>query len=568
MAFIMTVLSTCVALQLSTHPKGVLLADRKVEADSFKVNHTRKAEVVSKVEMTMVMGCGRTPGAGMNPDLGFTTIYKDGYFHVRCMMDEMFKIANYHDELTRVHEYKASFVNVSIVKYADRVDVEKQVKMTPRVCFDFCRTIPDMSQFGLVYGRECYCTPYYHQIPGDGVCSSPCEGDNTVTCGNQDGMADVYEMHTCGDTVQEAEQDVSDMTEMLEEAHALAENGTFILMGIDESVKTINVEEIRHPVMNASRVLAALIRPLKEAIGKGESSKTHLDDYIATVSVGTTNAHQVLRIEKLQDHVNDAANEIKETSDALHAWLDEMTTSAAFAAAGLEKTAVQDLGESLQNYMMLYEIDPVPEGDVEMLREYMGCPGNSWLDCDKQMTYWISLKGMTRCSEVNDRGYFSSYEYGPNALSGMTTTELQEELLVTCAEMCKGVELCHAFYAYISTVERRDSYDPYLYQYCGFYTVPDTSDCASTYHWIGTREEYSYGPASYYYSYWYYYYSYYYDCEAGTGYGGGELRQFSYYHMYDYSYKSMYHFALKKDLKDCIGPVTSTNVDGVTTGFF
>ena len=33
-------------------------------------------------------------------------VYKDGYYHLRCMKDEMATIADYHNELTRVHEYK------------------------------------------------------------------------------------------------------------------------------------------------------------------------------------------------------------------------------------------------------------------------------------------------------------------------------------------------------------------------------------------------------------------------------------------------------------------------------
>jgi hypothetical protein len=564
MAFWITVLSTCVALQLSP-PKGVLLADRKVD----KVNDTKKVETeaVTKVEMTMVMGCGRkNPGAGMSPNEGFVTIYKDGYFHVRCMMDEMFKIANYHDELTRVHEYKVT-TNVSIVKYADRVDIEKQQKMTPRTCFDFCRTIPEMNQFGLVYGRECYCTPYYHQIPGDGVCTSPCEGDNSITCGNQDGMADVYEMHTCGDTVQEAEADVEDMEKMLEHAHSLAVNASFILKGIDENVKTINIEEIRHPIMNQSIQLAALIRPLKEAIGKGEASSKHLSDYLATVSAGTTSAHQVLHIEMLQDHVNTAADLIKEYGDALEAWVDSMSAHAAFAAAGLEKTAVEDLGKSLQTYRQLFIMDPVPAADLDTLKSDMSCPGDSLMDCEKALMYYISYTGMRQCTEVGRNGYWSVNEYGQDVLGGMTWEQLQEENIVTCAAMCKDVESCHALYAYTSITDRKDDYESRHYMFCVFYTIPNTDDCVSNYHSISTNTPYFYGPESYYYSYMYYYFSYYYNSETGEGYGGGEMQTFSYYRNYEFSVWTGAHFLTKNQFEDCIGPVTYTNVDGMEVGF-
>ena len=54
-------------------------------------------------------------------------------------------------------------ISTAQVRYTDRVDVEKQQSMTPSICFEFCRTVPDMLHFGLVNGRDCYCAPYYTQ---------------------------------------------------------------------------------------------------------------------------------------------------------------------------------------------------------------------------------------------------------------------------------------------------------------------------------------------------------------------------------------------------------------------
>merc|ERR1719353_684328 len=81
--------------------------------------------------------------------------------------------------------------------------LQEQRPMTPRICFNFCRTVPDMLHFGLTNGRECYCAPYFKQVPGDGVCDAGCSGDSTVTCGSTKGMSDVYEMHACSDTIVE-----------------------------------------------------------------------------------------------------------------------------------------------------------------------------------------------------------------------------------------------------------------------------------------------------------------------------------------------------------------------------
>merc|ERR1719333_1792158 len=133
----------------------------------------------------MVGGCQKKePGAGMDSSLGLVKVYKDGYFHLRCMMDKMEQSADYHDELQREHKYNIH-TNVSIVKYTDRVDVEKQQSMTPSICFEFCRTVPDMLHFGLTAGRDCYCAPYFMQGPGDGVCDAGCEGDSPSPAATQ-----------------------------------------------------------------------------------------------------------------------------------------------------------------------------------------------------------------------------------------------------------------------------------------------------------------------------------------------------------------------------------------------
>merc|ERR1719379_1139979 len=59
------------------------------------------------------------PGAGMDASKGLVKVYKDGYFHLRCMMDKMETAADWHDELQREHKYNIH-TNVSIVRYTVR----------------------------------------------------------------------------------------------------------------------------------------------------------------------------------------------------------------------------------------------------------------------------------------------------------------------------------------------------------------------------------------------------------------------------------------------------------------
>merc|ERR550537_1237949 len=148
----------------------------------------------------------RQPGTGIDNSLHSETVHADGFFHVRCLADEMEQTADLHSDNKFDYANKA---NVSIIRYKDTLDREKQFPMTPKACFNFCRTVPGMLFFGLIYGRECYCTPYFAPTTagGNGVCDLPCEGDASITCGGN-GMTDMYEMHFCDDTAEKLDEQI------------------------------------------------------------------------------------------------------------------------------------------------------------------------------------------------------------------------------------------------------------------------------------------------------------------------------------------------------------------------
>jgi len=221
------------------------------EHSATDVHSSKKHEKHTHKKWTMVKGGCKEPGAGMDDTLGLKKVYKDGYFHVRCMMDKMEKSADWHDELQREHLYNIH-TNVSIVRYTDRVDVEKQEKMTPKVCFDFCRTVPDMLHFGLTAGRDCYCAPYFMQGPGDGVCDAGCEGDATITCGNTNGMSDVYEMHSCNDAVQDAKDAVTSSETAHSDAKLVYDMAGSALTGVKAATDDIDDKELRDGMMEFS----------------------------------------------------------------------------------------------------------------------------------------------------------------------------------------------------------------------------------------------------------------------------------------------------------------------------
>jgi len=99
------------------------------------------------------------------------------------------------------HDYKLGPVsNVSIVHYEAHVAKEDQVEMTQKVCFEFCRTVPNMGFFGIVNGRGCYCTPYFTSMESDSSqCDAVCEGEKTLMCGGKS-KSSVFAMHMCAST--------------------------------------------------------------------------------------------------------------------------------------------------------------------------------------------------------------------------------------------------------------------------------------------------------------------------------------------------------------------------------
>merc|ERR1719486_614607 len=156
----------------------------------------------------------------------FTRSYKDGYFHVDCAVDKMqHKADKFGDERFK-YDANAGFTargNVSIVRYEDHVDREKLELMTGRVCFNFCRSVPNMTFFGLIHGRHCYCMPYFLKDGkgGQGTCDLGCEGDTSEICGGLK-TTSVYAMHNCANT----EEDLaSSLAALAAEAGKVAQAG-------------------------------------------------------------------------------------------------------------------------------------------------------------------------------------------------------------------------------------------------------------------------------------------------------------------------------------------------------
>merc|ERR1719375_1949115 len=139
------------------------------------------------------------PGAGIDKFKPFQTVLKDGFLEVDCVKDYMYYRGDKFGD--NKHDYKLGPVSgVSIVHYDAFVAKEDRAEMTQKICFEFCRTVPNMGFFGIVNGRGCYCTPYFVPMESDSsLCDAVCEGDNTNTCGGKS-KSDIFAMHMCDST--------------------------------------------------------------------------------------------------------------------------------------------------------------------------------------------------------------------------------------------------------------------------------------------------------------------------------------------------------------------------------
>lgn len=109
--------------------------------------------------------------------------------------------------------------------------------MTHDVCFDFCRGVPEMEFFGIVNGRDCYCTPHFIRMASDSsACDAVCEGNPTLMCGSKQ-KSSVFAMHMCDNTAEDLKQITEQVVNISEELRVLNKI-MLTFTGLSEDVAT------------------------------------------------------------------------------------------------------------------------------------------------------------------------------------------------------------------------------------------------------------------------------------------------------------------------------------------
>lgn len=159
---------------------------------------------------------GRDTIGSVNGQEPFVRVLRDGYFEVGCYHDSMAENADKYGNNKDKYGSVAKNANVSIANYNDLVLEMEHKEMTPRICFEFCRTLPSMGFFGIRNGNECYCEPYFSpQAVDDSRCDVGCQGNPTMMCGNAKGKSTIWEMHLCADTAEDLAVKSADAEETL-----------------------------------------------------------------------------------------------------------------------------------------------------------------------------------------------------------------------------------------------------------------------------------------------------------------------------------------------------------------
>lgn len=289
------------------------------------------------------------PGAGVESFEPFRTVFKDGFMQVDCVKDYMFYRgdkfgANKHD-----YELGAA-AGVSIIHYTDYVEFVDQVPMTPAACFEFCRTVPSMGFFGIVNGRDCYCTPYFKPMAGDSsMCDAVCEGDTTKMCGGQT-KSSIFAMHMCASTKQ-------DLSELISKASALES---------DMQAKVTLAKGLSHDLQAGAEALQKsfgavgdsattnLMQGAKLFAGSLESKAANVDSLAGKLAVVVSEATALKdfsdpAVVTQAEHLMDATeNEIAECE----AVVDELDDTIRMASPTFDVT-----GAAKQYYPVMYFVD-------------------------------------------------------------------------------------------------------------------------------------------------------------------------------------------------------------------
>jgi len=239
----------------------------------------------------------KLPGAGTDPEaiVPFQTVLKDGYLNIACAKDYLFLHGDKFGDGKDSYEL-GKVSNVSIVHYTDIIAKEDRKEMTPEVCFEFCRAVPDMLVFGITNGRDCYCSPYFKNMASDSSdCDEVCDGDKTQICGGKT-KSSIFEMHSCNDAAEQLKvasgetkkqeaainAAITNVTTAANDMQAAADEGQASLgkVGDPEASDLMQTAKVfAGKLLEATQTPAALSKKMKAATSEADGLSVDAKDF-------------------------------------------------------------------------------------------------------------------------------------------------------------------------------------------------------------------------------------------------------------------------------------------------
>jgi len=256
------------------------------------------------------------PGAGIDgidKFKPFTKVLKDGFMLTNCVKDYMYSRGDKFGD--NKHDYKLGPVSrVSIVHYDAFVAKEDRQEMTQKVCFEFCRTVPNMGFFGIANGRGCYCTPYFTPMESDSSqCDAVCEGDNTLMCGGKS-KSSIFSMHMCASTEDDLSaksNNAKDMKKGLDAQDKLASGLSKDMQGVAETLQksfgAVGDSAATGHMQEAKVFAGALVHKAEDAAGVASK----LGDLVKAASSlkGFSSSDTVTKAERIMEGVDEAVGQ-------------------------------------------------------------------------------------------------------------------------------------------------------------------------------------------------------------------------------------------------------------------
>mmetsp|Transcript_97014 Transcript_97014/g.312642 ORF Transcript_97014/g.312642 Transcript_97014/m.312642 type:complete len:476 (-) Transcript_97014:131-1558(-) len=344
-----------------------VLAFLVAPVDGVKVqrpHHLRGGEIASVAMHLYRHDCGtkskfsylQIPGAGMEPSAikPFTQVLKDGFYQVDCVKDYLFE----HGDKFGDHfaSYKLQEVtNVSIVHYAAHVPKEDREQMTHEVCFEFCRTVPDMLFFGLTNGRACYCAPYYEAEASDSSeCDEVCDGDKGLICGGKT-KSSLFSMHMCSNTAEMLTNGATSMTEVGSELFALSEATRQASTALQSGASTYQDKfgQAGDPgasdLMQSAKAFAGVLDKAVGIAGEVSNSAAVLDGKAKAAAGGE------LSSSKTVGEAEDLIKAMEETTTKVEASIEELEGLTSAMAGAADEEASKDAVK--QYYPAMYFVN-------------------------------------------------------------------------------------------------------------------------------------------------------------------------------------------------------------------